>query len=155
MPKVTVAIAGGFDPVHDGHWDHIQKAYHLGDWLYIITHPDEIMVRKKGICFTKLDTRVAILKGLLLLLGGNGQVVISIDSDGSVAKTLEKLRPTIFAKGGDRIASNMPVNELEVCQRIGCEIRYGVGDLLNSSSKIIREWIRAHEARNKQGAIHI
>lgn len=103
------------------------------------------MAHKKGLHFVSLATRTAILKGLLLLLGGKGEVVVSIDTDGTVSKTLEMLKPSIFAKGGDRVPNNMPTNELEVCQRIGCEIQYGVGDLLNSSTRIIKEWVKSHE----------
>ena len=42
-----------------------------------------------------------------------------IDTDQSVAKTLEQLRPKIFAKGGDRTKNSMPKNEIDVCRNLG------------------------------------
>lgn len=138
---MRVCIAGGFDPFHDGHWDHIQKAYALGDWLFIITHPDELMIKKKGYCSVSLNTRIAILKGLLLLLGGKGEVVVSIDADGTVAKTLKNLKPDIFAKGGDRILGTLPDNEVKVCAELDIQIIYGVGNKLGSSQEIVKRAI--------------
>jgi cytidyltransferase-like protein len=41
---MKIAIAGKFDPVHEGHIDHIVKAAKLGDYLYIITHTDHVVV---------------------------------------------------------------------------------------------------------------
>lgn len=133
---IRVAVAGKFDLLHEGHFDHILKAYRLGDFLYIITHPDDIICEVKGECQTPLYFRLLNLYGILAMLGGRGCVVVSVDRDGSSAKTLEMIKPNIFAKGGDRTPGNMPANEIESCGKIGCEIRYGIGDKLNSSSKL-------------------
>jgi len=136
---VVVAIAGSFSIVHEGHIDHIQKAYKLGNWLIIITHKDRIIKKYKGIRPVTLNARIAILKGLISSLGGLGEVIVARDTDGTVTKTLREIKPDIFAKGGDRNDGNMPQSEIDVCKEIGCEIRYGVGDLLNSSTKIWRQ----------------
>ena len=69
------------------------------------------------------------------------EVVASIDKDGTVAETLRWLKPDIFAKGGDRTPANMPQNEIDVCQEIGCKIIYGVGDRLQSSSDLVRRLV--------------
>jgi len=137
---MRVAICGKFDPIHDGHIDHIRKASKLGDYLIIITHVDDIVAKtsKKGVCSIPLETRKLLLEGLLMVLGINGEVVVSVDTDGTVTETLREIRPDILAKGGDRIITNMPGNEVSACEEIGCEIVYGVGDLLNSSSDIMR-----------------
>jgi hypothetical protein len=45
----------------------------------------------------------------------------------------------IFAKGGDRTPTNMPQNELDICDRLGIEIVYGCGDLVNSSSNLVEK----------------
>lgn len=128
-------MAGKFDPIHSGHIDHIKKAKALGDYLVVITHPDDVIakVSKKGYCLMPLEDRVAVLEELASV----GTVVVSIDGDGGCAKTLRMIHPDIFAKGGDRTLDNMPQDELDVCGELGIEIRYGVGDLLNSSSEIM------------------
>ena len=137
-----VAICGKFDPIHDGHIDHIIKASKLGDYLIVITHSDDIVAKtsKKGICYIPLQARKLILEGLLLVLNIDGEVVVAepLDDDGTVKNTIRKLKPDVLAKGGDRTHSNMPTSELVACAEIGCDVVYGVGDLLNSSSRIIQ-----------------
>ena len=138
---MKVAVSGKFDPVHNGHIEHIIKASKFGDYLVIITHIDSIVAETslKGYCAVPLKARKLLLEGLLLVLKINGEVVVSIDEDGTTTETLRKLKPDILAKGGDRISTNMPENEVSACKEIGCEIVYGVGDLLNSSSSICKE----------------
>ncbi|MDD4986657.1 MAG: adenylyltransferase/cytidyltransferase family protein [Dehalococcoidales bacterium] len=135
MGKIVVAIAGGFDPIHRGHVDHIQKAKALGDELVVITHADEVIRKKKGYCLMPLQDRVAVLRAIKYV----DRVVVSLlDNDGLVAETLRLIKPDIFAKGGDRIPGNMPDKEVRVCQECGIRIIYGIGDLLNSSSDLVR-----------------
>jgi len=130
---IKVAVAGGFDPLHIGHLEHIRKAKKLGDWLVVIVNPDADLIRKKGYVFMPLEHRKAILEALREV----DEVVVSIDSDGTVAKTLKLIKPDIFAKGGDRTPDNMPQNEIDACQEIGCKIVYGLGDKLDSSQWIV------------------
>jgi len=134
----VVAIAGKFDFIHDGHIDHITKASKLGDYLLIITHTDEVVARdsKKGFCAVPLWARKLLLEGLLMKLSIKGGVVVAepADTDGMVTNTLKLIKPDIFARGGDRTNDNIPQRELDICWEIGCNVIYGVGDLLNSSS---------------------
>lgn len=136
-------VCGKFDPIHNGHIDHIIKASKLGDYLIIVTHIDETIARdsKKGECFVPLWARKLLLEGLLKALNVSGEVVVAepIDVDGTISNTVRTLKPDILAKGGDRIIGNMPQNELDACAEVGCEVVYGIGDLLNSSSSIVRK----------------
>lgn len=135
MVKV-VMVAGFFDPIHQGHVEHIREAAKLGDYLVVATHSDAVTQKVKGRCLIPLETRLLLLRGLLLALNVQGQVRLAIDVDGRVTKTLKEVLPDIFAKGGDRTPNNMPVEESNMCEEIGCEVRYGLGRLLNSSSRI-------------------
>ena len=131
------------DPVHEGHLDHILKASYLGDFLFVITHPEETLIAKKGYYLQTFKVRSMLLEGLLKLMGIKGLVIMADDRDGTVAKTLERLKPDIFAKGGDRRDDScMPPNEVAVCQKYGIQIVYGCGDLLGSSSNKILEIAR-------------
>ena len=139
---VKVCVAGKFDPLLRGHLDHIKKAKALGDYLVVITHPDDVVVKarlregKKGICVIPLADRIAVLESLKWV----DEVVVSVDGNGECAETLRLIRPQIFAKGGDRTDdSRMPSGELTVCKEIGCEVRYGIGELLTSSSETIQK----------------
>ena len=63
-------------------------------------------------------------------------VVISIDKDKTVCKTLEFIKPDIFAKGGDSTLDNVP--EKEACERLGIKMVLGVGGgKIQSSSWLI------------------
>jgi hypothetical protein len=76
---------------------------------------------------------VALLRGLLALLGGKGEVVLAKDADGKSVKTLEYYKPDLFAKGGEYSESNLPKEELEICRKLGIEIVFGVGERLGQS----------------------
>ena len=139
---VKVLIAGDFGLLHHGHIDHICKAYLMSDWLIIATHPDESIIERKKYNPIPLWARIALLKGLLNLLGGQGEVVLADDTNGECTKTLAHYRPDIFAKGGDRISGNLPLKEVELCNKLGIRIVYGVGEQLATShdlAKIIDE----------------
>ena len=131
---IRVAVAGGFDPLHIGHLRHIQQARALGDYLIVLVSNDEDMIRKKGYCFMPLRERMEILRALRYV----DEVIATRDKDGTQAETLEFVRPNIFAKGGDRLPDNMPSSEIEVCQKIGCKIIYGIGKQLRSSFELVR-----------------
>ena len=131
-------VAGDFGKLHSGHLDHIRKAYDMCDYLYIVTHSDESIRARKQYEPDCLCDRVAFLNIFLKGLGDKGEVVLAIDDDGTCVKTLRKYKPDLLIKGGDRIKSNMPKEELDVCEELNIKIIYGVGRQLNSSSEVAR-----------------
>ena len=64
-------------------------------------------------------------------------VILSIDKDLTVCKTLEMLKPDIFAKGGDRFDWNIP--EAKVCQDNNIKIVHGLGEKVQSSSWLLEK----------------
>jgi len=130
-----IAVGGGFDPLHIGHIRHLQEARKLGTWLVVLVSNDEDMIRKKGYCFMPLEERMEILRELRCV----DEVWETWDKDGTQAETLRAICPDVYAKGGDRTPDNMPVNEIEACAEIGCEIVYGVGEKIQSSSELVRK----------------
>src|SRR3990167_8409747 len=134
---MTVLVAGDFGHFHQGHLDHIMKAYALGDFLIIVTHTDQSILERKGYEPIPLWARITMLRAILSLLGGKGKVVLAEDKDGKCYKSLEKYHPDIFAKGGDRAdEASLPLEEVEVCRVNGIKIIYGVGQHLNDSRRI-------------------
>ena len=129
-------ISGKFDPPHEGHIDHILKASELGDYLIVVVQRDDAIIEAKGHLNVPYWARHILVRGILLYYGIEGMAISGIDRDGKSTKILEFIKPEVFAKGGDRTPDNMPQDEISMCEAIGCEIIYGVGDLLNSSSKI-------------------
>ena len=130
----TVCVAGNFDPLHIGHVRHIQKAKKLGDKLVVIIHPDNDVIKKKGYCFMPLEQRKAIIEELKSV----DEVVVAIDNDITCAKTLRLIKPNIFAKGGSRVLGTLPENEIQICQELGIQIVYGIGEQLASSQELVK-----------------
>ena len=129
--RKVVAISGGFDPVHVGHVRMIKAAAKLGD-VIIITNSDAWVKRKKGYVFMPWVERQEILaefKGVI-------DVIEAWDEDDTVCKTLERVKPDIFANGGDRKGDNTP--EVELCMDLGIELAWNVGgDKIQSSSELV------------------
>jgi cytidyltransferase-like protein len=133
-----VVASGYFDPLHVGHIEYLEKARTLGDRLVVIVNNDAQAALKKGKSFMPERERLAIVKALRCV----DEVFLSIDKDSSVCKSLEHLKPAIFAKGGDRNTGNIP--EGPICKRLGITIVDGLGQKIQSSSSLIAEAIKPH-----------
>ncbi len=134
MAGRTVAVSGGFDPLHVGHVRMIQGARQLGTRLVVIVNGDEFLLRKKGYVFMPLDERMEILRALRDV----DEVVVAVDEDQTVRETLRQVRPDVFANGGDRRAE-ADIPEAEVCDELGIELVFNVGGgKVQSSSDLVR-----------------
>src|SRR3989344_9477898 len=98
----VVAVSGGFDPLHIGHVRMFEAARKLGDKLVVIMNNDHWLRMKKGFTFMPQKERAEIISSLPFV----DKVVFTDhkkdDTDMSVCRTLAKVRPDIFANGGDR-----------------------------------------------------
>ena len=127
---VKVAVSGYFDPIHIGHLEYLKMAKDLGDYLIVIVNNDYQSNLKKGKSFMNELDRVEIVKALKLV----DEVFLSIDKDKKECKSLEKLKPDIFANGGDRSTEEIP--EAEVCVNFNIKMIDGLGDKIRSSSEL-------------------
>jgi len=144
--KVVVAVCGGFDPIHVGHIKHFREAKKLGDILVVMLNTDDWLTKKKGYIFMSFEERKEIIESIRYV----DKVTPVIDTNGSVAKTLEKLKPNIFAKGGDRTMDNIPESEINVCERLGIKIVFGVGGgKVQSSSWLIDKMKRGEKRKSR------
>ena len=132
MTKV-VAASGYFDPLHIGHLEYLEKARKLGNKLIVIINNDFQTKMKKGFVFMSQEDRMKIIKALKYV----DDVFLSIDNDESVRKSLELLKPNIFAKGGDRKINEIP--ETPICRKLGIEIVDGLGEKIRASSDLIKK----------------
>ncbi len=126
MNKI-VCVSGGFDPIHVGHVRMIQEAAALGDELVVIINNDHWLTKKKGYVFMPQDQRREIIEAMK----GVSRVVFTShspnDDDRSVCRELRFIRPQVFANGGDRKPDGDPVPEVAVCEELGIEMVYNVG----------------------------
>jgi D-beta-D-heptose 7-phosphate kinase/D-beta-D-heptose 1-phosphate adenosyltransferase len=144
----TVAISGGFDPIHIGHIEMMQEAKALGDRLIVIINNDNWLKKKKGFAFMDEKERKAIVQAIRYV---DGVILTNHQenpSDMSVCAELETLKPDIFANGGDRKPDGDPIPEVELCNKFGIKLIYNVGKSgkIQSSSDLVR---RAHEVDPK------
>ena len=126
----VVAVSGYFDPLHVGHLEYIKMAKQLGDKLIVIVNSDKQAVLKKGKSFMNENDRAEIVAALKCV----DEVFLSIDEDKSVCKSLEAIKPDIFANGGDRSLSEIP--ETAVMKKYNIKMVDGLGEKIRSSSSI-------------------
>ena len=128
--KIIVAVSGYFDPIHIGHLEYLRMAKELGDSLVVIVNNNHQCKLKKGKHFMDENDRVEIVKALRFV----DEVFLSIDNDRTVCKSLEEIKPDIFANGGDRATSEVP--ETPVCKKFNIKMVDGLGDKIRSSSSL-------------------
>ena len=128
--KIRVAVSGYFDPIHVGHLEYLKMAKELGDSLVVIVNNNHQCKLKKGKPFMDQNDRLEIVKALRFV----DEVFLSIDKDRTVCKSLEAVRPNIFANGGDRATSEVP--ETPICEKYNIKMVDGLGDKIRSSSNL-------------------
>ena len=144
-----VAVSGGFDPIHVGHVRLIQEAKKLGDKIVIILNNDNWLKKKKGYVFMPQKERKEVIESLRAV----HKVILTSHTknpkDMSVCRELIKIKPDIFANGGDRTLENIP--EVAVCKRIGCRMVFsiGKGGKVQSSSLLLKKFAEAVQRHTK------
>ncbi|MSU55057.1 MAG: hypothetical protein EXS46_00780 [Candidatus Taylorbacteria bacterium] len=144
----VVAVSGGFDPIHIGHVRMFNEARALGDKLIVILNNDNWIKRKKGAPFMPEHERKEVIEALTAV----DEVVITSHGenpeDMSVCIELKKIRPHIFANGGDRtikdsraVASSLSPEAI-LCEKLGIEMVFSVGHggKVQSSSWLLKKF---------------
>jgi rfaE bifunctional protein nucleotidyltransferase chain/domain len=103
-----VATGGCFDVLHAGHVATLEAAARLGDGLVVLLNSDASVRRLKGPDrpVQSADDRARVLLGLRSV-----DAVLVFDED-DPRTVLDRLRPDIWAKGGDYDASCLPELDL-------------------------------------------
>jgi cytidyltransferase-like protein len=146
--KIVVAVSGGFDPIHPGHVRMFKEAKKLGDILVVILNNDNWLKKKKGFVFMPEKQRKFAAVDKVVLTGHKPN-----PKDMSICAELLKIKPNIFANGGDRNRKNVP--ETSVCVEIGCKMvdNVGRGGKIESSSWLLAkygEYVRSNSSANKR-----
>jgi cytidyltransferase-like protein len=126
----SVAVSGYFDPIHVGHLEFLELAKKLGDNLIVIINNNLQAELKKGSTFMDEKDRMEIVAALRCV----DEVFLSIDTDKSVCKSLERIKPDIFANGGDRLLNEIP--ETAVMKKYNIKMVDGLGLKIRSSSDL-------------------
>lgn len=146
---IVIAVSGGFDPLHVGHVRMFKAAKRLGDKLVVILNNDNWLRAKKQHVFMPEKERTEIIAALESV----DKVVLTRHrknaKDMSVCAELERVRPDIFANGGDRNVQDAanPKSSLNadtlLCQKLGVKIVYNVGQggKVQSSSWLLKGYV--------------
>lgn len=124
-----VATSGPLHLIHSGHTRLVAESAAYGV-VVVIVNGDNFLIRKHGYCAVPLQERMELadtLRGATFVLPWD-------DGTQTVAGALEAIRPAYFCKGGDRTPANMSPEEVAVCEKIGCKIKYGVGGYAKTMS---------------------
>ena len=145
--KKIVMVSGGFDPVHIGHVRMFTEAKKLGNKLVVYINNDNWLRAKKGFVFMPEHERKEIIEAFEAV----DRVIISDHeedtTDMSVCMGLIKIKPHIFANGGDRNEkdANDPNSSLykekKIHKKLGIQMVYNVGHggKVQSSSELVKK----------------
>ena len=145
--KKVVMVSGGFDPVHIGHVRMFNEAKKLGDELVVYINNDNWLRVKKGYVFMPDQERKEIIGAFESV----DKVIISNHKkntkDMSVCMGLIKIKPHIFANGGDRDEKDADDPESSLCKerqihkKLGIKMVYNVGHggKVRSSSDLVKK----------------
>jgi len=125
---MKVVVSGYFDPIHVGHIEYMERAKRLGDKLIVILNNDlQVNLKRGKDPFMNENDRKKVIESIKYV----DEVLISIDKDRSVCKSIKLIKPDIFANGGDRFDDEVPEGIL--CKELGIKMVDGLGDKIQSS----------------------
>ena len=133
-----VLCSGGFDPLTTGHLDYLLGALEHGSFLIVAVNSDEWLFRKKGYVLMPFEDR----KRIVMSIRDVHMVTGVVDHDDTVCEALYRLKPDVFANGGDRTTPN--VAEDAACRALGVKQVFNVGGrkTRSSSDLVARMWKR-------------
>ena len=139
MKKKAIIVSGYFNPIHKGHLEYINNAKLVADELIVIVNNDHQRALKNSKEFQLEDERMLIVSNLKAV----NKAVLSIDTDRTVCKTIEKIANEFgetydlaFANGGDQ--NNDTIPERAICDTMGIALLDGLGDKIQSSSWLLK-----------------
>ena len=114
-----VLTNGCFDLLHTGHVRYLQAARALGDALAVaINGDDSVRVLKgEGRPLNTESDRTEIVAALACV-----DYVVTFP-EVRVTRLIEKVRPSIYVKGGDYTPASLHPEERSALERVGAEIR--------------------------------
>lgn len=159
----VVMVSGGFDPVHIGHVRLFNEAKKLGDKLVVVINNDNWKRQKRKHVFMPDNERKEIIEALSAV----DKVFISEHGENpegpkemSVSRELLKIKPHIFANGGDRNEEDAKnpnsslYYDIETCKNLGIEMVFNVGHggKIQSSSWLVEKSIleKNKDKKNKK-----
>ena len=140
MKKKAIIVSGYFNPIHKGHLEYFNTAKALTDELFVIVNNDHQRALKGSKEFQQEEERMIIVSNIKAV----DVAILSVDSDRTVCKTIEKIAnqyganyDLAFANGGDQ--NNDTIPEKSICEAMGINLLDGLGDKIQSSSWLLKK----------------
>ena len=151
----VMLMSGGFDPVHRGHIECIQRGLELADEVWIGLNSEKWLRNKKGKSFMSEDERLYIMahiKGVAWSYVMNPKDSKDITAVDFIERAkLEWIKrgnewekgTFAFGNGGDRKEGGVPPAEQDLCDQLGIEMVWNLGDKIQSSSWLLEKFQNA------------
>jgi len=151
----VILLSGGFDPVHKGHIECINKAKELADEVWVGLNNDNWLRRKKGKSFMDEKERAFIISNLKSV---DWAYIMNPrqSSDDTAIDFIDMARlryikqyghlgkgEMAFGNGGDRTETTTPEND--VCNSYGIDSVWRLGDKIQSSSWLLEKYLNIAE----------
>lgn len=139
--KTLVIASGYFNPIHKGHIEYLNRSKAIGDFLFVIVNNDYQRLMKGSKEFMNEDERLLVVRNMKAV----DEAMVSIDENSRlVEKSIEfiynqmgsKFDRIIFSNGGDQTANT--IGEKEICEKLGIELVFELGDKIQSSSWLLK-----------------
>lgn len=133
--SVIVLCHGCFDIVHPGHIRHLKFAKEQGNILIVSITPDSCIKKGSSRPYVPQDLRAENLAALEIV----DAVTIATGETG--LEPIEAIKPDIYVKGNEYSISKDPrfLQEKELVEKYNGRVAYSSGDVVFSSSEIIRD----------------
>jgi len=128
-----ITVSGYFIWLHCGHIEYFRQAKRLGGIIIAIVNNDNQQLLKYKKIIVPLEERLEVVRSIKYI----DRAIPSIDQDRTVCETLRRLKPEIFANGGDRHSDNVP--EKDVCDEFNIRMISGLGKKIQSSSWLMKK----------------
>jgi len=141
----VILVSGGFDPVHKGHIEMIEKASEMAEEVWVILNNDSWLRDKKGQEFMKEGERqyiMSMIKGVTRTFVCNPRIPADKTVCDGIYSAVTEYRRDIrgelsiaFGNGGDRGQGNVP--EEDYCNSMGVDMIWNLGKKIQSSSWLL------------------
>jgi cytidyltransferase-like protein len=127
MSEKTILVSGAFNPLHFGHLLLLREASKYGK-VIVALNSDDWVRKNKGYLLFDFEARKSLLEECEYV----SKVISFDDSDGDAVYALFEVRPTYFGNGGSATSLSLPKEELQVCEYLGIEPVFDLGDTIKN-----------------------
>ena len=127
MNEKTILVSGAFNPLHFGHLLLLREASKYGK-VIVALNSDDWVRKNKGYLLFDFEARKSLLEECEYV----SKVISFDDSDGDAVYALFEVRPTYFGNGGSATSLSLPKEELQVCEYLGIEPVFDLGDTIKN-----------------------